>query len=69
MKKIILMLIVLYLSMSLFAGVQDNDQQKLIDEYYFYNNWKKYDKAISAMEQYLQENSSSFYLKKQSKYT
>ncbi len=61
MKKIILMLVVLYLSMSLFAGVQDNDQQKLIDEYYFYNNWKKYDKAISAMEQYLQENSSSFY--------
>jgi C-terminal processing protease CtpA/Prc len=61
MKKIILMLVILYLSMSLFAGAIDNDQQKLIDEYYFYNNWKKYDKAISAMEQYLQENSSSFY--------
>jgi C-terminal processing protease CtpA/Prc len=61
MKKIILMFVILYLSMSLFASVPDNDQQKLIDEYYFYNNWKKYDKAISAMEQYLQEHSYSFY--------
>ena len=61
MKKTILILVILFLSMSLFAGVSDNDQQKLIDEYYFYNNWKKYDKAISAMEQYLQKHSSSFY--------
>ncbi|RLD55733.1 MAG: hypothetical protein DRJ01_16240 [Bacteroidetes bacterium] len=59
MKKIIILLVIL--SMSLFAGVIDTDQQKLIDEYWFYNNWKDYDKAISAIEQYLDKQSSSFY--------
>ncbi len=61
MKKIILILVILYLSMSLWTDVPDNDQQKLIDEYRFYSSWKNYDKAISSLEKYLEKNPSSFY--------
>jgi C-terminal processing protease CtpA/Prc len=61
MKKTILMLVILYLSMSLFADVPVNDQQKLIDEYKFYSSWGNYDKAISSLEKYLEKDPSSFY--------
>ncbi len=61
MKKIILMLVFLYLSMPLFAGVPDNDQQKLIGEFWFFFNQKNYGKAISSIEKYLDEQPSTLY--------
>ena len=61
MKTIVIVLVVLYLSTALFAGVPENDQQKLIDEYQFYSSWKIYDKAIFSLEKYLEKNPSSFY--------
>ena len=61
MKKIILMLIFLYLSMPLFAGVPDNDQQKLIGEFWFFFNQRNYEKAISSIEKYLDEQPSTLY--------
>ena len=61
MKKSILILVILFSSMILFADALADDQQQLIDEYKFYSSWKKYDKAISALEKYLEKDSSSFY--------
>jgi len=61
MKKIILMLVFLYLSMPLFAGVPDNDQQKLIGEFWFFFNQRNYEKAISSIEKYLDEQPSTLY--------
>ena len=61
MKKIILMLVFLCLSMSLFAGTPDNDQQKLIGKFWFFFNQKNYEKAISSIEKYLDEQPSTLY--------
>ncbi len=61
MKIIVITLVILYLSMSLFAGVPDNDQQKLIGEFWFFLNQKNYEKAISSIEKYLNEQPSTLY--------
>ena len=61
MKTIVITLVILYLSMYLFAGVPDNDQQKLIGEFWFFFNQRNYEKAISSIEKYLDEQPSTLY--------
>ena len=60
-KVVILITIFCFFALSLFGKESDFNQQKLIDEFWFFSNQKNYDKAISAMEKYLEKQPSSFY--------
>ena len=61
MKRIIILTILCFFALSLFAKESNFDQQKLTDEFWFFSNQKDYDKAISVMERYLEKYHSSFY--------